>query len=46
VAPPRWNILSPGSRPTPIRDKTGHAIPATGITSPGPDKKALYVHAS
>jgi hypothetical protein len=25
VAPPRWNMMSPGSRPSPIRDKIGHA---------------------
>jgi hypothetical protein len=36
-----WNMMSPGSRPSPIRDK--NAMPVTRITSPSPIGKALYV---
>src|SRR5215475_15248796 len=32
-------MISPGSRPSPIRDKIGHSSPATRITSPSPIRK-------
>src|SRR5258708_4008993 len=39
VAPPRWKRISPGSRPSPIRDKIGHRRAATSSTSPSPSRK-------
>ncbi len=43
VVPPRWMMIWPGSRPSPIRDNNGHNSSDQDDQSE-PDQKTLYVH--